>query len=53
MKIYDAGGHTLRIDTVGMVEVFASITDPDGVVSKYDNPSEARADYLALTGVEA
>ena len=34
-------------------EVAAEIEDADSVITRYDNPTSARADFLALTGVEA
>lgn len=48
-----ASGYLLAIAKTGVREVSATITDPDGDVSIYDNPASARADFFALTGVEA
>lgn len=48
-----ASGYLLAIAKIGVREVSATITDPDGDVSIYDNPASARADFFALTGVEA
>lgn len=52
MKVYEKDGYVLSIDTVGVTEVHATITDDVGGVYEYDNPISAKADFLALTGVE-
>ena len=48
-----AHGYILRIAYVGAREVAAEIEDADSVITRYNNPTSARADFLALTGVEA
>ncbi|MFT3798028.1 hypothetical protein [Microbacterium sp.] len=54
MAVYavEADGWVYRPVMVGAFEVGAVIVSPGGAEFAYENPVSARADFLALTGVE-